>query len=648
MTLADLPTSLDLGALRALVRGPKQTATLAGLGGKEPAISYLRVSTKDQATRNGLEEGLSIPAQREAADRKADQLGAVIVAEFIEPGESAKTARRKALQEMLDYIANNPVRYCIINKVDRLARNRLDDAIIHATLREAGVTLVSVTENIDETPSGMLMHGIMASIAEFYSLNLAQEVTKGLVQKASLGGTPNKAPIGYLNVRTIDAKGHEIRDIALDPDRAELIRFAFTAYASGNWSLSTLARELETRGLNTRPTPSFPAKPVTTKLLHTILTNPYYQGIVTYREVTYPGTHEPLVTPETFDRVQTILHQNNVVGDKPQKYDHYLKGSIYCGCGKRLMYERPRNHQGIAYDYFTCTGRRLKRNTCQRSAILVHRVEDHITHAYQQQGVTSDEATRIKSVLGRVFDALAAASADERATLSAQKAKLEAEQVKLLQAHYADAIPIDLLKTEQDRIRASLHAINSRLDSLGTLYANAKIGLDAILDILTDLGDLYAKAEPAERRMLNRALFTKITIDDAEHVTTEPVQTIATILATDTSPNNARTLPHDEAGQGSNVTGYVGLSERCGNRRRVVERLISAWKRGVGEVRSPVDPIVFAESEAVTEPMRRSRTPLTEQEVDAMRTARSNGVSVSTAAKQFTVHRGTVWAKTHY
>ncbi|MFU0805409.1 MAG: hypothetical protein ACFWTS_07950 [Pseudoclavibacter caeni] len=95
-------------------------------------------------------------------------------------------------------------------------------------------------------------------------------------------------------------------------------------------------------------------------------------------------------------------------------------------------------------------------------------------------------------------------------------------------------------------------------------------------------------------------------------------------------------------------SGLVDLSERCGNRRRVVERLIAAWKRGVGEVRSPVDPIVFAESEAVTEPRRRSRTPLTEQEVDAMRTARSNGVSVSTVAKQFTVHRGTVWAKTHY
>ena len=77
----------------------------------------------------------------------------------------------------------------------------------------------------------------------------------------------------------------------------------------------------------------------------------------------------------------------------------------------------------------------------------------------------------------------------------------------------------------------------------------------------------------------------------------------------------------------------------------MVERLIAAWKRGVGEVRSPVDPMVFAESEAVTEPRRRSRTPLTEKEVDAMRTARAKGISVSTITRQFDAHRSTVWEK---
>lgn len=560
MTLLDIPAGLDLSALRSLAGPATQALDVTLPDGKVPAISYLRVSTKDQATRNGLEEGLSIPAQREAAQRKAEQLGAVIVKEFIEPGESGKTARRKALQEMLDYLAEHPVRYCIINKVDRIARNRLDDAIIHATLRQAGVTLVSVMENIDETPSGMLMHGIMASIAEFYSLNLAQEVTKGLVQKASIGGTPHKAPIGYLNVRLTDANGHEVRDVQLDPDRADLIRFAFTAYATGDWSLSKLARELETRGLVTRPTPTFPAKPVTTTGLHKILTNPYYQGIVTFREVTYPGTHEPLVTPETFEQVQTILQQNHVTGDKPQKYDHYLKGSIYCGCGKKLMFERPRNHQGVAYDYFTCTGRRFKRNDCQRTAALVHRVEQSIENRYQHVSVTDDEAEQIKAVLGQVFDALAESTSDERTLLAGQKAKLEAEQVKLLQAHYADAVPIDLLKTEQDRIRASLHAITSRLDTLATTYDNARIGLDAILGLLTDIGDLYAKAEPAERRMLNRALFDRITIDDEDQATLEPARTIATILDAIPRPHNERTLPRDHAGQGSNVQLYVEVT----------------------------------------------------------------------------------------
>lgn len=154
MTLDQL-SGLDISVLRRLARTtPRPDTTASGSEGKVAAISYLRVSTKDQATRNGLEEGLWIPAQREAAQRKAEQLGAVIIKEFIEPGESAKTAQRRALQEMLDYATTHPVRYCIINKVDRLARNRLDDAKIHAALRDANISLVSVTENIDETPQG--------------------------------------------------------------------------------------------------------------------------------------------------------------------------------------------------------------------------------------------------------------------------------------------------------------------------------------------------------------------------------------------------------------------------------------------------------------------------------------------------------------
>ena len=115
--------------------------------------------------------------------------------------------------------------------------------------------LVSATENIDETPSGMLLHGIMSTIAEFYSRNLANEVAKGMTQKAITGGTSGKAPIGYLNVRKRDELGREMRIVEPDPERAPLVKWAFEAYATGTYSTITLREELIDRGLTTMPTP---------------------------------------------------------------------------------------------------------------------------------------------------------------------------------------------------------------------------------------------------------------------------------------------------------------------------------------------------------------------------------------------------------
>ena len=88
------------------------------------AVTYLRVSTKEQAQRGGREEGFSIPAQREANQRKAEQLGATIVEEFVDAGESARKADRPDLMRMIQYVAKHKVDYCIVHKVDRLARNR--------------------------------------------------------------------------------------------------------------------------------------------------------------------------------------------------------------------------------------------------------------------------------------------------------------------------------------------------------------------------------------------------------------------------------------------------------------------------------------------------------------------------------------------
>src|ERR1700729_2000665 len=92
-----------------------------------PAVAYIRVSSKEQAEKGGEAEGISIPAQREACKRQAVTVKAPLIEQFLERGESAKTADRPELQRILAFIAQPPVKYVIVHKVDRLARNRADD-----------------------------------------------------------------------------------------------------------------------------------------------------------------------------------------------------------------------------------------------------------------------------------------------------------------------------------------------------------------------------------------------------------------------------------------------------------------------------------------------------------------------------------------
>src|SRR5205085_2806269 len=132
------------------------------------------------------------------------------------------------------------------------ARNRRDDANLLYELRLAGAQLISVKENVDETPAGQLLHAIMAGINEFYSRNLGVEALKGMTQKAKVGGTPGRAPIGYLNVgRRID--GREVRTVSVDPERAVLVQWAFDAYATGQWTITTLHEALAAKGLRALP-----------------------------------------------------------------------------------------------------------------------------------------------------------------------------------------------------------------------------------------------------------------------------------------------------------------------------------------------------------------------------------------------------------
>ena len=489
---------------------------MSSVTAQKTAITYLRVSTVDQATRGGREEGFSIPAQREANTRKAESLGAVITSEFVDAGESGISAtKRPELQRMLAWVRENPVDYCIVHKLDRLARSRADDVAIHFALTQAGVTLVSTSENIDETPSGMLMHGIMSSIAEFYSRNLANEVTKGMVQKASIGGTVCRAPLGYKNVHITDELGRINRSVEIDATRAHLVTWAFYRYAEGETTIRILLDELNARRLRTRATPKWPSRPLTVTAVHKLLRNPYYKGEIRYRGVAYPGLHEPLIDPETWQQVQDLLSAHAIGGTHQRTNQHYLRGSVFCGsCGSRLMVTKARNRWGSEYPYLVCSGRSRKITECKRQAMAAEHIEELIEDEHRSIALSPELRDNIEELVLEDFDALQAASSGERQQMEGQRVELVAKRQKLLDAHYAGAVPIDLLKTEQERIAAQLGRIQQELSAADANYEQARSVLADTLDLTRDCYSAYLEAGDVTRRLFNQAFFSKIYIDE--------------------------------------------------------------------------------------------------------------------------------------
>ena len=190
------------------------------------------------------------------------------------------------------------------------------------------------------------MHGIRALMAKNYIDNLSEEVKKGLHTKAAQKLWPSFAPPGYCNVGGDTGK----RIIVPDPVLGPIVTKLFNWFATGEYSVKTLARKAYDEGFRFRKSRS--KVPVAT--LHKILRKRIYTGDFDYGGVTYGGSHEPLVTRETWDRVQDILNgRRNQQGKVTHEFAY--SGVVRCGhCGCSLVAEVKKGK----YVYYHCTGYR--------------------------------------------------------------------------------------------------------------------------------------------------------------------------------------------------------------------------------------------------------------------------------------------------
>ena len=191
-----------------------------------------------------------------------------------------------------------------------------------------------MVENVDDSVPGQLVENIMASIAQFYSANLSEEVKKGMRQKLLRGGWPHLPPCGYVSVKNADGLGSHVEP---HPMRGPLVTQAFERYASGNYSLRSLTARLAAEGLVTKTGAPWPQSNI-----RRLLTNRFYIGRLVSKGMEVPGQHTPLVSLATFDRVQTVLTQRvRFLGTKGSVAGFPLRGVAICAsCRGRMTAER--------------------------------------------------------------------------------------------------------------------------------------------------------------------------------------------------------------------------------------------------------------------------------------------------------------------
>ena len=189
-------------------------------------LLYARVSTDKQAQKE-----LSIPAQLETMTQYARKSGWKVVGRYVDRGESARTTNRPELKRLIQHCRENKgVDLVLVHKIDRLARNLIDYATIKAILKQKGIRLVSVSEPFDDNSIGHLLENIIASISEWYSANLGDEIRKANLAKLKRGEWPHKPPVGYKSVKGENGRAAHVPDETTAPLGGALPHLQSTAH----------------------------------------------------------------------------------------------------------------------------------------------------------------------------------------------------------------------------------------------------------------------------------------------------------------------------------------------------------------------------------------------------------------------------------
>ena len=310
------------------------------------AVIYARYSSHGQREQ-------SIDGQLRDCYAFAERQRYMIIGEYIDRALTGRNDDRPDFQRMLADARKKQFKYIIVWKLDRFARNRYDSAVHKADLKKYGVRVISATENITDEPEGIMLEGLLESLAEYYSANLSKHVKRGMRESVLAGNyTGGIPPYGY----KVEGK-----KLVVDENTAPIIRYVFDQYAKGV-PKKKIIEELKERGDYLRS-----GRTLTFNTLQCILRNQKYIGKYIYDGQEITGCCEAIISEEVFNAVQKRLDSVKRAPAAGKAHEEYLlQGKAFCGyCGTPLVGESGRGRGGAIYHYYAC-GKKKKSHTCPK------------------------------------------------------------------------------------------------------------------------------------------------------------------------------------------------------------------------------------------------------------------------------------------
>ena len=318
----------------------------------ENAVNYYRYSSHTQNEQ-------SIEGQQAECRAFAQRNNLKIVGEYTDRALTGTSDKRPEFLRMIDDSKRRGFKYIIVYQLDRFARNRYDSATYKAKLKKNGVRVLSAKENITDDASGILVEGMLESMAEYYSAELSQKIRRGRALSAEkcryLG---NHVPLGY----KVDENKHYI----IDEETAPIVKTAFQMFVAGS-NYADLVRYLNGRGLTTSTGGAW-----NKNSFSRIFNNRRYLGKYIYQGKEIDGGIPRIIDDALFEEVQSVLAQYALAPSRGKALIEYFlsDNTLICGvCGGKMIGISSTSHTGKIHHYYKCHTKKCKKRPVRKQFI---------------------------------------------------------------------------------------------------------------------------------------------------------------------------------------------------------------------------------------------------------------------------------------